>query len=323
MVIRRRGALPASCGAAVVRTAAGPLRLALRSTIQALDGARALRAAGCGPARALPAGAQRLDVPDGPFRVDALRLTSPAPVPVAVPGPSGRVIAPGTIHRASVTGVRVAVDRPSWLVLAESFDRGWRATCDGRSLGAPAVVDGFANGWRVARGCRAVSFTYAPQHTALLAEIVSGLIALALLVLLVVRRAPVPARAAAGGEPVAGRRPRRVALPRAAAWALAAGVVLGFVLSIRAGVAIAVGTTLVLWLGIGARRLTLAAAALLIAGVPAAYLLTGVHNHGGWDFNYPVERIDGHWLAAAALVLLLGAVVRAVGEHRGSIAERS
>ena len=328
MVIRRRGALPASCGAAAVRTAAGPLQLALRSTIQALDGARALRAAGCGPALSLPAGSQRLDVPDGPFRVDALRLTSAAPVPVVTgAGDSGRVVAPGTIHRASVTGVRVAVDRPSWLVLAESFDRGWRATCDGRSLGTPVVVDGFANGWPVAPGCRAVSFAYAPQHTALLAEIVSGLSTLALLVLLVIRRAPVPARDPAPdparGEPAAGRRPRRVALPRAAACALAAGVVLGFVLSIRAGVAIAVGTTLVLWLGIGARRLTLAAAALLTVGVPAAYLLTGVHNHGGWDFNYPVERIDGHWLAVAALVLLLGAVVRAMAEHRGSIAERS
>ena len=38
--------------------------------------------------------------------------------------------------------VRVRVDGPAWLVLGESFNRGWRASCDDRDLGAPQVVDG-------------------------------------------------------------------------------------------------------------------------------------------------------------------------------------
>jgi hypothetical protein len=206
-------------------------------------------------------------------------------------------------------------------VLGESFDRGWRATCDGHSLGTPVVVDGFANGWPVSPGCHDVGFAYAPQHTALLAEIVSGLIALALLGLLILRR-PAAGEPAATGPLGRSARPPRPSVPRLAALALAAGVLLGFVLSIRAGVAITVATAGGLWLRIGARRLVLAAAALLAAGVPAAYLLTGVHNHGGWDFNYPVERIDGHWLTVAALVLLLGAVLLTVAEHRRSVAER-
>ena len=43
----------------------------------------------------------------------------------------------GRIERSSVDDVRVALDGPSWLVLGQSYNRGWEATCDGRSLGAP------------------------------------------------------------------------------------------------------------------------------------------------------------------------------------------
>jgi hypothetical protein len=321
MRMRHRGALHAGCGVATVRAAGRSIALRIVSGLRALDGAGALRARSCGPPVALPGGPQRVDVADGPFRVDLLRLRSPATVAMPAPPAAGRVVAPGTIHRASVSGVRVAVARPGWLVLGESYDRGWQATCDGHSLGAPAIVDGFANGWRVQPGCHAVRFVYGPQRSALLLEIGSALACLLLLALLLVRRPP--ATAAVPGEPLAAAdRPARVALGRAAALGLAAGVVLGFVLSIRAGVAIAAVTTIVLWAGVGARRLTLAAGALLALGVPAAYLLTSVHNHGGWDFNYPVERIAGHWLAIAALVLLLGAVVRTLAARRSSIAER-
>jgi hypothetical protein len=250
-------------------------------------------------------------VPDGPFRIDLLRLHSPAPLPVSPPAAAGRVLAAGAIHRASVDGVRVAVERPGWLVLGESFDPGWRASCDGRSLGAPVVVDAFANGWPVRPGCRRVSFTYAPQHTALLAEILSGLACLLALLLLLVRRAPAVERAPSGDLAPADA-PRRIALPRALACGLAVALVLGFVLSVRAGLVVFAATTVVAWAGVGARRLVLAAAALLVVAVPASYLLTHADNHGGYDFNYAVEHIAGHWLAVAALVLLAAAAIRTV-----------
>jgi arabinofuranan 3-O-arabinosyltransferase len=43
-------------------------------------------------------------------------------------------------------------DRPFWLVLGQSLNAGWHATADGRDLGPPTLVDGYANGWRVPAG---------------------------------------------------------------------------------------------------------------------------------------------------------------------------
>ncbi|HUE59427.1 MAG TPA: alpha-(1-_3)-arabinofuranosyltransferase family protein [Acidimicrobiales bacterium] len=39
-----------------------------------------------------------------------------------------------------------------WLVLGQSFSKGWSATAGGRSLGAPRLVDGYATGWLVPPG---------------------------------------------------------------------------------------------------------------------------------------------------------------------------
>src|SRR6185436_3979962 len=44
--------------------------------------------------------------------------------------------------------------KPFWLVLGESFNKGWHAEVNGRDLGAPRLVDGIANGWRVDPGNR-------------------------------------------------------------------------------------------------------------------------------------------------------------------------
>jgi arabinofuranan 3-O-arabinosyltransferase len=41
---------------------------------------------------------------------------------------------------------------PVWLVMAQSHNRGWVATTDGRDLGAPQLVGGFANGWLIEPG---------------------------------------------------------------------------------------------------------------------------------------------------------------------------
>ena len=81
---------------------------------------------------------------------------------------------------------------PAWLVLGEGYNKGWRATCDGRDLGAPQVIDGYSNGWRVNGTCRRASFVFGPNRTLHIAELLSLVAALALLILLAVRR-PRPA----------------------------------------------------------------------------------------------------------------------------------
>ena len=49
--------------------------------------------------------------------------------------------------------LRVRTDgTPFWLVLGQSHNDGWEATANGRSLGTPHLVNGFANGWTVHPG---------------------------------------------------------------------------------------------------------------------------------------------------------------------------
>jgi arabinofuranan 3-O-arabinosyltransferase len=75
--------------------------------------------------------------------------------------------------------VRVAAGPggPAWLVLAQSLNKGWTARVDGAgSLGAPTLVDGFANGWLVnlpAGRAVTVDLSWTPQRRVDLALLVS------------------------------------------------------------------------------------------------------------------------------------------------------
>ncbi len=67
------------------------------------------------------------------------------------------------------TSMRLRVDgatSPYWLVLGQSLNPGWRATVNGRDLGAPQLVDGFANGWQVpaSDGPVTISLEWTPQR---------------------------------------------------------------------------------------------------------------------------------------------------------------
>jgi hypothetical protein len=316
VVPRRSGSVTASCGAVEVRSAAGgALALGVRGTAAAFDAGQPLRAASCGPPLPLARGRGRIWTESALFRADLLRLHSPAPAGPPAPVGGGRVLDPGNEGRGRRDGVRVAIEGPAWLVFAEGYSPGWRAYCDGRSLGSPQVVDGFANGWRASRGCRNVRFAFAPNTPVYWAYAVSALAALALAALLLLRRRTRPAAEVA--EPLPDPDPApRWPLGRAVAVGIAAGIVLGFAFSIRSGIAIAPGVALLLWLGIGARRLALIAGALLAVVVPVLYLLLLPARDGGFSFTYPVDLIVPHWAGVAAVVLLLVALIRTLAAAR-------
>jgi hypothetical protein len=303
--------LRARCGVLAGDVSGRRLRLAPRASVAELDRGAPLRVRACDAPVRLPAGPATLSVPGGVLRPLLLELGSGPPLaPLRAASTPGAVLSPGRAGRGEHTGVRVAPNGPSRLVLGESYSRGWRATCDGRSLGRPEVVDGFANGWRVGRGCREVSFRFAPQSAVQAGYWVSGvacLLLLAALVLLRRRRAPAPG--APAELPVDDRR-----LPwpgRAAALAgLGAGVALGFVFAIRAGVVIAPAVTLILWRGWSPRTLVLAAGGLLAVVVPLLYVLFPGDDRGGYDTEFAVEHLGAHWVAVAAVVLLLLALAR-------------
>ena len=302
------GPLHAPCGTVAVSVSGRRVPLAPQGTVAELDAGRPLRAAACGSAAAgvpMGAGVQRITSLPGPFSVDLLRLSSPAPSPVAPPVSGGRVVDAGHIGQSSVTGVRVALNGPSWLVLGESFDSGWRATCDGRSLGAPRVLDGYGNGWLAPAGCKQVSFEFAPQSGVNKSYVISAVAAALILLFLLVGAMRRPTPAAEGARrllPDVPAHPRPLA--RSALLALPAAIVLGYVFSIRAGIGLLLVLTFVLWRGWAPRTLTLIAAALLGIAVPFTYLIVNPHDRHGDNFVYSTKLIAAHWIGVVAIALL-------------------
>ena len=80
--------------------------------------------------------------------------------------------------------------RPFWLVLGQSHNRGWQATIDGHDLGAPQLVNGYANGWLIdpARygSHGTVALVWTPQRGVWIALTISALAVLACVGILLV-----------------------------------------------------------------------------------------------------------------------------------------
>jgi hypothetical protein len=186
---------------------------------------------------------------------------------------------------ARIDGAR----RPTWLVLGQSVNAGWHARVDGRDLGAPRLIDGFANGWRipaVADGTQ-VEFVWTPQrgvNLALLASLAGVLVCL-------------------GVVAVTGRRRRR---DSAVATAATAGPVLvapwrapaGGTSAVSAlltalGCAVVAGAVAAPWVGVvtgllaaGALRSGRVRAALRLAPVAIVSLIALYVAFGQWRHSY-------------------------------------
>jgi len=210
-------------------------------------------------------------------------------------------------------------------VLGESYDRGWRASCNGHDLGAPTVIDGYANGWRVGPGCTSVDFSFAPNRLALVGYLVS-IIATLLCALLAARQVQ-RARRRAGERhadaspasrpgPLSDRAATPLPLAHAAIAGLICGMIAAFVFGVQAGVPAAPAVALLLWRGVGARALTLAAGGLLTIAVPVLYLLTPGSPGAGDQSGYPTDHISAHWVGVAALILLMIALWRSLQSAR-------
>ena len=353
--IPRSGPLPGGCRGPSLTVGGRQVRLALGATVDQLDAGEPLRAHSCGPALALPAGPLTLRGQPGPLLVDLLALRSAPPTPVAIAASDGRagggtgggagggtgggagggtgggrVLTAGHVGNGSVTGVSVAAHGASWLVLGQSYDPGWQATCDGHSLGAPVPLEGYANGWPLSHGCTHLSFSFAPNRLMVDADLVSGLAALGMLVLLAVlavrrrRRSPTPPAgrtdqaAAEQTDPPAIGSPRCWSPARALAAGLIAAGVLGFVFALRAGVVLGPLLAYALWRGVPEGRLTRLAGGLLVIVVPAIYLIFPPGNEGGFDPNYAEVEIYAHFVAVLAVCALGLALVRVLADLRST-----
>ena len=328
----RAGRLPGGCQGPSLTVGGRTLRLAVSGTRAALNAGTPLRARSCGPALALPAGPETLRGRSGPLLVDLLALRSAAPEPVAIAAGAaatgGTVLRPGHVGNGSVTGVSVSARGPSWLVLGQSYDPGWEASCDGRSLGSPVPLEGYANGWPLNHGCRRLSFTFGPNRLMTDADLLSAAAALGMLILLGVlavrrRRRPATTPAIAAGRDLPpAAAPRRWPAGRAVAAGIVAGGVLGFVFALRAGAVLGPVLALALWWGVPEEWLTRLAGGLLVIVVPAIYLIFPPGNEGGFDPNYAEVEIYAHFVAVLAVCALGLVLVRVLLELRAGRRER-
>jgi arabinofuranan 3-O-arabinosyltransferase len=78
----------------------------------------------------------------------ALSTRSIGAVPAVDEGAAVSVLVQGRVSM----DLEVRADEPTWLVLGQSWSDGWKATVNGKDLGEPVLVDGFANGWLVDPG---------------------------------------------------------------------------------------------------------------------------------------------------------------------------
>ncbi|MEO1059495.1 MAG: hypothetical protein AAFY28_21530, partial [Actinomycetota bacterium] len=161
-----------------------PLAVRIDGTVGAALDRAALDLIAC-ESLVLAAGVHRLDAaPGSGFDVDRLLLAEPASarddpesVDVSIVSDSA------TTARAEIGPSPTA----SWVVLTESWNDGWTARLDGDDLGAPVLINGFANGWLIpaADATRTIELEWTPQHIVTLAvwfSLVAGLGVVALLI---------------------------------------------------------------------------------------------------------------------------------------------
>jgi hypothetical protein len=195
--------IPAVCTSKLLRIDGRPVWLKVSGTVGAAEKLQNLTVSGCGPDAkgiVLGPGNHTVDATWGKitgWNLDRLVLDSApggAALPPLVNGDAAP--APGTIGTSSTppiatptvrvlgssaTSARLEVQgatRPFWLVLGESLNAGWEASGPGgRSLGAPQLIDGYANGWYVTPPRSAsfiVTLRFGPQRMVTPAILVSG-----------------------------------------------------------------------------------------------------------------------------------------------------
>ena len=322
------GPVRSRCGDVRVESGGRTIPLRVEGRLDALGSP--LRAQSCGAPVTLRGGPQTLTADGSRFDPYLVRVRS-ASTTASAPRTAGAVLDAGQASGGSRDGVRVEPAGPARVVLAESFNEGWRAECDGRSLGGPSIADGWANGWDVAADCRDVRFEFGPERVVRAGYALSGAACLALLLLLVVRRrargSTPRARGAPGQPPPAQRGPATPELPlaprppvRALALALAIASVVAFVFALRAGAVALPLLALLFWRGASVTALLATAGALLVVVVPVLYLAFPPDDLGGHNSSYAAEALGAHWVAVGALVLLALALWRMLaGRARGSI----
>jgi len=311
------GSIESTCSAARLSVDSETVGIRPMGSVQQLDLNRPLKAEGCSRVK-ITEGPKELETVKSVLSVDYLQLSSQVKARAAVGG--GKVAKVDRVGSGSYDGVKLSVNGPSWLVLGESYNRGWRAECSGKDLGKSQPIDGFANGWQIGSSCKLASVTFAPDKyvkTAYLLSLLSALMMSALLVARRSRRLVSVETASELGCVVKDGAVVRKSLKSAVETGFVVGLAASFLFALRTGPFIAVVFTLLLWRGMADRRL-IKSGVLLLAAVPVLYYIgfgsEGVlwidDSQGGYNFQYAATRIWAHWVSLLALLLVGVVVVR-------------
>ena len=351
------------CTSKLLRIDAKPVWLKVTGTVGAAEKLEGLSVSGCGPDAKgieLGAGTHDLEATWGKITgwdLDRLVLDSARDGASLMPLAGGSSVpARGTIATAKMgrlysPDIRVLADTstsaklevngatgPFWLALGESLNAGWVATGPGgRSLGAPQLIDGYANGWYVqptGRGPFTINLEFGPQKVVTLATLVSGVSLLFCILVGLVPFEPLRRRlsrrevrssrleaqnATIGGTLVSPGKPFVLAWPftdggRSPGWLTCALVPLGCgavawaVLSPPLAPLIAGGLALAtfgaLRRSIGRSVLSLAALACLVASGAVTVILQA-------RYRYPPGSAWPHNFAAAGVLAFVGVVALA------------
>jgi arabinofuranan 3-O-arabinosyltransferase len=322
-----------------------PLSIRVHGATEDALARQALTAEACGP----DADGVELDAGEHIFRTTAGTVTGidldrlvfaserggdPLPLdqlPSQVPaGPTVTVDAQLAVEsRGTVAGT----EQPYWLVMGQSLSKGWNAQVGGVDLGAPTLIDGYANGWYVdpavvGTGDLAFTITWKPQQAVWVAIGISAAsMVICLGLMLFGGRRPRRARAIAADplrpvepaivRPWPLRPPSNASLDPASRPSMLLAVIVAVVFAVAAAanitnqrayplLGVAIGAALFVALRDGRWRSWLGLAAAGAYALTAAFVVVQQLRHQFWgDFTWPAHFERVHILALAAIFLLL------------------
>jgi hypothetical protein len=319
--------VPATCRTDLLTVDGRAVGVRLAGTTAAAGARRDLMLQACGPPLTLGAGNHVLrSAPGSATAIDVNRVvlsSSAGGSPdssLGVPGPAWLPAAASPAvtvlgHGRTWATVRIAPGdgTPSWLVMAQSLNKGWTAhVVGGRSLGPPMLVDGFANGWLIrapAGRSLVVKLSWAPQRGVDIALLVSalGLLACLAIIALTRRRVVTPAMTPLPVLTAPWERRERLGLGTSLAVVVGTGLVAAVLITPGAGLVVA-AVVAVSGLWRRGRILLATGAVVLLAGAGASELASQLHHHFPLVLEWP-QHFEGAGHVAWVAVALLAADV--------------
>lgn len=362
--------IPAVCRSDLLRIDGKPVSLEITGRVGTAEHSGGLSVRGCGKDAGgitLGPGQHALLAADGHrtgFNIDRLLLDSaPAggPEPLSAGGRSrpvagtigaGRLPAPATVLSSSgpdsarLVLHHVVKGRPFFLVLGESYNRGWSASLAGHNLGPPLLLDGYANGWYVdpARsGTLVASLTFAPEHlVAAGIGISAGFMLICLLLAFLPERArlalrrrfgraarhrpgPAPQASADGPRLLGAGRGGGLGLRRALSWAVLTGALAYVVCPVEAAPWAGLGVFVLTAIGAIRPRLSYLAGIagfLLVAAAGGLVVAHQLVDHPRPGSIWPVQTETAGVIAFAGVLLVLADCVSEALRRRAGPARK-